>query len=51
MVRAKVEIEKLRKDRMAVVVSEVPYQVNKARLIKKAAELVNQKKIEGILKG
>ena len=48
LVRAKVEIERLRKDRMAVVVSEVPYQVNKARLIKKAAELVNQKKIEGI---
>ena len=38
----------MRKDRSAIVVSEVPYQVNKARLIKKAADLVNQKKIEGI---
>ncbi len=48
LVRARVEIEKLRKDRSAIIVSEVPFQVNKARLIKKAAELVNQKKIEGI---
>ncbi len=48
LVRAKVDIEKIRKDRQAIIVNEVPYQVNKARLIKKAADLVNIKKIEGI---
>jgi len=46
--RAKAAIEKLGKDRECIVVTEIPYQVNKARLIEQAASLVNQKKIEGI---
>ena len=48
VVRARTAIEQKGKDRHAIIVSELPYQVNKARLIKKAADLVNQKKIEGI---
>ena len=48
LVRARTEIEPLGKDRSAIIVNEIPYQVNKARLIKKAADLVNHKKIEGI---
>ena len=48
VVRAKTAIEQKGKDRHAIIVSELPYQVNKARLIKKAADLVNHKKIEGI---
>ena len=48
VVRAQTEIESNAKDRSSIIVSEIPYQVNKARLIKKAADLVNQKKIEGI---
>ena len=48
LVRAKTDIEPIGKDRFAIIVSELPYQVNKARLIKKAADLVNHKKIEGI---
>ncbi len=48
VVRARTHFEELGKDRSAIIVTEVPYQVNKARLIKKAAGLVNQKKIEGI---
>ena len=48
LVRAQTEIETNSKDRNSIIVSEIPYQVNKARLIKKAADLVNQKKIEGI---
>lgn len=47
-VRAKTDFEPLGKDRQSIIVTEIPYQVNKARLIKKAAELVNHKKIEGI---
>ncbi len=47
-IRAKVEIEKLGKDREAVVVTELPFQVNKARLIAHVAELVGDKKLEGI---
>ncbi len=46
--RARAAIERLGKDRDAIVVTEIPYQVNKARLIEQAAELVNAKKIEGI---
>lgn len=46
--RARTHFEEIGKDRSAIIVTEVPYQVNKARLIKKAAGLVNQKKIEGI---
>ena len=48
MVRAQTAIEQKGKDRHSIVVGELPYQVNKARLIKKAADLVNRKKIEGI---
>jgi hypothetical protein len=46
--RGKVEIEDVRKDRQAIVVSEIPYQVNKAGMVERIAELVREKKIEGI---
>ncbi|HBY64748.1 MAG TPA: DNA gyrase subunit A, partial [Solibacterales bacterium] len=46
--RAKAATEKIGKDREAIVVTEIPYQVNKARLIEHAASLVNEKKLEGI---
>jgi len=46
--RAKADIEKSGKDREAIVVTELPYQVNKARMIEATAGLVNEKKIEGI---
>ena len=48
IMRAKVEVEDLRKDREALIVSEIPYQVNKATLIERIAELVREKRIEGI---
>jgi DNA gyrase subunit A len=48
LVRAKVSIEEIRKEREALIVTEIPYQVNKATLIEKIAELVREKKIEGI---
>jgi len=48
MMRAKCTIEEIRKDKEAIVVHEVPYQVNKAMLVQKIAELVKEKKIEGI---
>ena len=47
-VRAKTHIEKIRKDREAIVATEIPYQVNKAKMIEKIASLVNEKVIEGI---
>ena len=46
--RAKVEVEEIRKEREALIVTEIPYQVNKATLIEKIAELVREKRIEGI---
>jgi len=46
--RAKAAIESVGKDRENIVVTEIPYQVNKARLIERIAELVQTKKIEGI---
>ena len=46
--RAKAATEKIGKDREAIIVTEIPYQVNKSRLIESAAALVNEKKIEGI---
>ncbi|WP_297833207.1 DNA gyrase subunit A [Thermomonas sp.] len=46
--RAKTEIEVSDSGREAIIVTEIPYQVNKARLIEKIAELVKDKKIEGI---
>jgi DNA gyrase subunit A len=48
MMRAKCTIEEIRKDREAIIVHEIPYQVNKAMLVQKIAELVKEKKIEGI---
>ena len=48
IMRACIEVEELRKEREALIVSEIPYQVNKATLIEKIAELVRDKRIEGI---
>jgi DNA gyrase subunit A len=48
VMRAKVHIEEVRKDRNALVVTEMPYQVNKARMIEHIAEAVRDKRIEGI---
>ncbi|PYS42681.1 MAG: DNA gyrase subunit A, partial [Acidobacteria bacterium] len=47
-VRARATIERQGKERDSIVVTEIPYQVNKARLIEKIAELVNDKRLEGI---
>ncbi|HYI00175.1 DNA gyrase subunit A [Hyalangium sp.] len=47
--RGKVEIEESKKgDREAIIITEIPYQVNKARLIEKIADLVREKKLEGV---
>jgi len=48
IMRAKAEIEITKNDREQIIVSEIPYQVNKATMIERTAELVNEKKIEGI---
>jgi len=48
VIRARTEIEEMESGRQRIVVTELPYQVNKARLIEKIAELVKEKKIEGI---
>lgn len=48
IMRAKVEVETIRKDRDALIVSAIPYQVNKRTLIEKIADLVRDKRIEGI---
>ncbi len=48
VMRATVAVEELRKDREALIVSEIPYQVNKSTLIERIAELVREKRIEGI---
>ncbi len=48
VMRGLVEVEEIRKDREALIVSEIPYQVNKASMIEKIAELVRDKRIEGI---
>ena len=48
IVRAKTRIEEIRKDRYAIIIDEIPYQVNKAAMIEKIAEQVRDKKIEGI---
>lgn len=47
-VRAKAEIVTTAKDREQIIVTEIPYQVNKAQMIEKTAALINEKKIEGI---
>jgi DNA gyrase subunit A len=48
VMRGKVEIETIRKEREAIIISEIPYQVNKAAMIERMAELVREKKIDGI---
>ncbi len=48
IIRAKTHIEEIRKDRWAIVIDEVPYQVNKARMIEIIAEQVRDKRLEGI---
>jgi DNA gyrase subunit A len=48
MMRAKALIENINKDRQAIIVTEIPYQVNKARLVERIAQLVNDKDIEDI---
>ena len=48
VMRGRVHIEDIRKDREAIVVTEIPYQVNKSRMLEQIAELVRDKKIEGI---
>jgi DNA gyrase subunit A len=48
VMRGKVTIDTIRKDREAIIVSEIPYQVNKATMVERIAELVREKKIEGI---
>lgn len=48
LIRGKVEIEQEKNGKETIIVRELPYQVNKARLIEKIAELVREKKIEGI---
>jgi DNA gyrase subunit A len=48
MMRAKAAIETFNKDRQAIIVTEIPYQVNKARLIERMAQLVNDKIIDDI---
>ncbi len=45
--RGRVHVEEIRKDREALIVSEIPYQVNKASMIEKMAELVRDKKLDG----
>lgn len=48
VIRGKVHVEQMRGDREAIIITEVPYQVNKAAMIEKMAELVRDKRIEGI---
>ncbi len=48
IIRARAEIENIRKDREAIIITEIPYQVNKSTLIEKIADLVRAKQIEGI---
>ncbi|MEC8572948.1 MAG: DNA gyrase subunit A, partial [Pseudomonadota bacterium] len=48
IIRAKTKVEEIRKDRYAIVVEEIPYQVNKAAMIEKIAEQVREKRIEGV---
>lgn len=48
IMRAQTDIEEIRKDRFAIIVTELPYQVNKANMIKKISDMVREKRIEGI---
>ncbi|CAO3451083.1 DNA gyrase subunit A (EC 5.99.1.3) [Azospirillum argentinense] len=48
IIRARTDIEEIRKDRFAIVATEIPYQVNKSKLMERIGEVVNDKTIEGI---
>lgn len=48
IIRSRTHIETIRKDREAIIVTEIPYQVNKAKMIERMAELVINKELEGI---
>lgn len=48
IIRSRSHVEEIRKDRWAIVITEIPYQVNKASMIEKIAECVQTKRIEGI---
>ncbi|MCC5993341.1 MAG: DNA gyrase subunit A, partial [Rhodobacteraceae bacterium] len=48
IIRARTHIEELRKDRFAIIVDEIPYQVNKSTMVERIAEAVRDKRIEGI---
>ncbi|MEP4705110.1 MAG: DNA gyrase subunit A [Hyphomicrobiales bacterium] len=48
IMRGQASVEEIRKDRQALIITEIPYQVNKATMIEKIAELVRDKRIEGI---
>ncbi|WOH69566.1 DNA gyrase subunit A [Bradyrhizobium sp. BWA-3-5] len=48
VMRGKVTIDTVRKDREAIIITEIPYQVNKATMVERIADLVKEKKIEGI---
>jgi DNA gyrase subunit A len=48
VMRGKAEIETLRREREAIIITEIPYQVNKAHMVERIAELVREKKIDGI---
>jgi DNA gyrase subunit A len=48
IIRSKTRVEEIRKDRYAIIVDEIPYQVNKASMIEKIAEQVRDKRIEGV---
>ena len=48
IVRSKTHIETLRKEREAIIVTEIPYQINKSTLVERIAELVREKRVEGI---
>src|SRR5207245_10442058 len=48
VMRARAEIETRKGDKESIVITEIPYQVNKARLVERIAELVREKRIDGI---
>ncbi len=48
VIRSKTRVEEIRKDRWAIVIDEIPYQVNKATMIERIAEAAREKRIEGI---
>ncbi len=48
IIRAKTRVEEIRKDRYAIIIEEIPYQVNKATMIERIAEAAREKRIEGI---